>query len=42
MRGGLERNFTTKDMISIFPLWTFDLYVAKFQQQLRFLSGFPW
>jgi hypothetical protein len=26
-------NLTTKEMISIFPLWTFDLYVAPFQQQ---------
>jgi hypothetical protein len=27
VRGGKERNFTTKEMISIFPLWTFHLYL---------------
>ena len=32
---GLERSFTTKDMISIFPLQTFHLYVATFQQHLH-------
>jgi hypothetical protein len=31
-RGGYERHFTTKEMISIFPLWSFHLYVATFQQ----------
>jgi hypothetical protein len=30
-----DRNFTTKEMISIFPLWTFHLFVATFQQHLR-------
>ena len=29
-----ERNFTTKEMASIFPLWTFHLYVARSQQHL--------
>ena len=28
------RNFPIKEMISIFPLWTFHLYVATFQQHL--------
>ena len=28
-------NFTTKEMISIFPLWIFHLYVATFQQHLH-------
>jgi hypothetical protein len=31
---GKERCFTTKHIISIFPLWTFCLYVATFQQHL--------
>ena len=26
---------TTKEIISIFPLWTFHLFVAKFQQHLH-------
>ena len=30
-----ERSFTTKETISIFPLWTFHLYVATFQQHLH-------
>jgi len=30
----IERNFTTKEMISIFPLLTFNLCVATFQQHL--------
>jgi hypothetical protein len=30
-----ERNFTTNEMISIFPLWPFHLYVATFQQHLH-------
>jgi hypothetical protein len=34
LRSGKERNLTTKEMISIFPLWTFHLYVAIFQQHL--------
>jgi hypothetical protein len=29
------RTFTTKEMISISPLWTFHLYVAIFQQHLH-------
>jgi hypothetical protein len=29
------RNFTTKKMLSIFPLWTFHLYVATFQYHLH-------
>jgi hypothetical protein len=33
VRGGNERNFTTKKMI--FPLWTFHLYVRTFQQHLH-------
>ena len=33
--GRLRRNFTTKEMISIFPLWTFHLYVATFKQHLH-------
>jgi hypothetical protein len=33
--GRIERNFTTKKIISIFPLWTFHLYVAAFQQHLH-------
>jgi len=32
--GGEERNFTTKEMISIFPFWTFHLCVATSQQHL--------
>jgi hypothetical protein len=35
VRGGWEWNFTTKEMISIFPLWTLQLYVATFQQHLH-------
>jgi len=31
----LERNLTIKEMISIFLLWTFHLYVATFQQHLH-------
>ena len=31
----IVKNLTTKEMISIFPLWTFHLYVATFQQQLH-------
>ena len=33
--GRLWRNATTKEMISISPLWTFHFYVAKFQQHLH-------
>ena len=33
--GRLKRNFRTKEMISIFPLWTFHLYVVTFQQHLH-------
>ena len=33
--GGWKWNFTTKEMISISPLWTFHLYVATFQQHLH-------
>jgi hypothetical protein len=38
-----ERNFTTKEMISIFPLWSFHLYVATFQQHwhMEYIS-FRW
>jgi hypothetical protein len=32
---GGDRDFTTKEMISIFPLWTFHLHVATFQQHLH-------
>jgi hypothetical protein len=35
---GWERKFTTKEMISIFPLWTFLLNVTSFQQYLCPLS----
>jgi hypothetical protein len=35
VRVGDELNFTTKEMISIFPLWTFHLFVATFQQHLH-------
>ena len=35
MRGGYERDYPIKEMISIFPLWTFLLYVASFQQHLH-------
>jgi hypothetical protein len=31
----VELNFTTKEMISIFPLRTFHLYVATLQQHLH-------
>jgi hypothetical protein len=34
VKGGRERNFTTKEMISIFPLQTFHLYVATFELHL--------
>ena len=34
-RGCEERNFTTKENISIFLLWTFHLYIAPFQQHLH-------
>jgi hypothetical protein len=34
-RSTKERNFTTKEMISIFPLWTFHLCVATFQKHLH-------
>ena len=33
--GRLRTKFKTKEMISIFPLWTFHLYVATFQQHLH-------
>ena len=32
--GWIGRICTTKEMISIFPLWIFNLYVATFQQHL--------
>jgi hypothetical protein len=32
VRVGKERNFTTTEIISVFPLWTFHSYVATFQQ----------
>jgi hypothetical protein len=35
---GEERNLTTKEMISIFPLSTFHLYVATFQQYGVYIS----
>jgi hypothetical protein len=35
LKGGQEQNFTTKEMISMFPLWTFHSYVATFQQHLH-------
>jgi hypothetical protein len=28
-------SFTTKNIISIFPLWTFHLYIATFQQHMH-------
>ena len=34
MRICKEPNFTTKQMISIFPLWTFHLYVATFHRHM--------
>ena len=33
--GWIGRICTTKEMISIFPLWIFNLYVATFQQHLH-------
>jgi hypothetical protein len=33
--GRLRSNLTTKEMMSIFPLWTFLLYVATFQWHLH-------
>jgi len=30
-----ERNFTTKEMISIFPFWPFHSYAATVQQHLH-------
>jgi hypothetical protein len=33
--GRLRTKFYTKEIISIFPLWTFHLYVATFQQHLQ-------
>jgi hypothetical protein len=39
--GRLRTNFTTKEIISIFPLWTFHLYVATFQHmEYIFLSWY--
>jgi hypothetical protein len=37
LRDGFERNFTTKQTISTFPLWTFYVYVhvVTFQQHLH-------
>jgi hypothetical protein len=32
---GNDRNFSLKEFISIFPLWTVHVYVAKFQQYLH-------
>ena len=42
--GGKERTFTTQYTISIFPLWTFHLYVATFQQHLlmEYISWLVW
>jgi len=39
----IVRNFTTKQTtcISIYPLWTFHLYVATFQQHLLYISDIP-
>jgi len=34
VRAGWKRNFMTKEIISIFPLWTLYLFVATFQQHL--------
>jgi len=35
VRGGSERHITIKEMFLNFPLWTFHLYVASFQQHLN-------
>ena len=35
-----DRNFMTKEMISMFPLWTFHLFVATFQQHLHMIRYF--
>jgi len=38
-----HRNFTTKEMISIFPLWTFHLDLATFQHHLHMeYTMFSW
>ena len=44
VRDGKERKFTTQYTISIFPLWTFHLYVATFQQHLlmEYISWLIW
>ena len=34
-RAGLKRNVTTREMITIFPLWTFHLYITMFQKHLH-------
>ena len=41
--GAVKNETTTKEMISISPLWTFHLYVATFQQHLHmeYISIFP-
>jgi hypothetical protein len=31
----VKRNFTTKEMISIFPLWILHIFEATFQQRLH-------
>ena len=33
--GRLRTHFTTKEMISIFPIWTFHVYLATFQHHLH-------
>ena len=35
VKAGERRNITTKEMLLIFPLWTFHLYVATFRQHLH-------
>jgi hypothetical protein len=35
VRTGYERNFTTEELIKMFTLWTFHLYVATFQQHMH-------
>ena len=33
--GRLRKKFYDKEMISIFPLWIFHLYIAPFQQHMQ-------
>ena len=40
--GRLKRNFMTIEMISIFPLWTFHLFVATFHQHLYMEYIYIW